>query len=80
MERVRAYHVTLATLTILAFLTGDFGFVHDLPGYGVAAIIVFRLLWALFNQRQLGLNRFYPQSSKGCAPTTGPVIPASARR
>ena len=61
MERVRAYHVTLATLTILAFLTGDFGFVHDLLGYGVAAIIVFGLLWALFNPRQLGLNRFYPQ-------------------
>ena len=40
MQRVRAYHVTLATLTILAFVTGDFGFIHDLLGYGVAAVIV----------------------------------------
>ena len=61
MQRVHAYHVTLATLTIVAFLTGDFGFVHDVLGYAVAAMIVFRVLWAVFNPRQLGLNRFYPQ-------------------
>lgn len=61
MQRIRAYHITLGTLTILAFVTGDFGFIHDVLGYGVAAIIVFRLLWAVFNPRQLGLNRFYPQ-------------------
>ncbi|MGB0630436.1 MAG: cytochrome b/b6 domain-containing protein [Alphaproteobacteria bacterium] len=60
MHRVRAYHATLATLTILAFMTGDFGLIHDWLGYAVAVIIVFRLLWALLNPRQLGLNRFYP--------------------
>jgi len=61
MQKVRTYHAALAILTVLAFLTGDFGLVHDWLGYGVAAIIGFRLLWALFNPRQLGLNRFYPE-------------------
>ncbi len=61
MQKVRTYHATLAVLTVLAYLTGDFGLVHDWLGYGVAAIIGFRLLWALFNPRQLGLNRFYPE-------------------
>jgi len=60
MQRVRAYHLTLAILTILAFVTGEFGFLHDILGYGVAAVIVLRLIWALFNPKQLGLNRFYP--------------------
>lgn len=60
MQRVRAYHVTLATLTVLAFVTGDFGFIHDVLGYAVGIVIVLRLLWALFNPKQLGLNRFYP--------------------
>ena len=61
MQRIRAYHITLATVTILAFVTGDFGFIHDVLGYALAAVIVLRLLWALFNPRQVGLNRFYPQ-------------------
>lgn len=61
MQKVRAYHAALAVLTVLAYLTGDFGLVHDWLGYAVAAIIGFRLLWALFSPRQLGLNRFYPE-------------------
>ena len=61
MQKVRAYHGALAVLTVLAYLTGDFGLVHDWLGYAVAGIICFRLLWALFNPRQLGLNRFYPE-------------------
>ncbi len=60
MHKVRLYHAALAVLTVLAYLTGDFGLVHDWLGYGVAAILALRLLWALFNPRQLGLNRFYP--------------------
>ena len=60
MHKVRVYHAALAVLTVLAYLTGDFGLVHDWLGYGVAIVIGLRLLWALFNPRQLGLNRFYP--------------------
>jgi cytochrome b len=60
IHKIRGYHASLGILAILAFLTGDFGLVHDWIGYGVALIIVFRLLWAVFNPRQLGLNRFYP--------------------
>lgn len=60
MKRIRVYHAALAILTVLAFLSGDFGLVHDWLGYGVAAVIGFRLVWALFNPRQLGLSKFYP--------------------
>lgn len=59
-QHVRVFHVTLATLTILAFISGDFRVVQDILGYGVAAIIALRLLWVLFNPCQLCLNRFYP--------------------
>jgi len=61
IHKIRVYHASLGILAVLAFLTGDFGLVHDWIGYGVALIIVFRLLWAAFNPRQLGLNRFYPE-------------------
>ncbi len=60
MHKVRWYHAVLAITTLLAYFTGDFGFIHDWLGYVVAVIIVARLGWAVFNPRQLGLNRFYP--------------------
>lgn len=60
IHRIRTYHACLGAGAILAFLTGDFGVVHDWIGYAVAAVIVLRLVWALFNPRQLGLNKFYP--------------------
>tara|TARA_Y100001933_G_scaffold32012_1_gene26734 strand:- start:2513 stop:2983 length:471 start_codon:yes stop_codon:yes gene_type:complete len=59
-QHIRVFHVNLATLTILAFISGDFGVVQDILGYGVAAIIALRLLWVLLNPCQLCLNRFYP--------------------
>lgn len=61
MHKVRIYHAALAVLTVLAYLTGDFGIVHAWLGYGVAIVIASRFLWAIFNPRQLGLNRFYPE-------------------
>lgn len=60
MHKVRFYHAALAIFTLLAYLSGDFGLVHDWLGYVVAAVLAMRLLWAVFNPRQLGLNRFYP--------------------
>jgi cytochrome b len=60
MQRIRVYHATLATLAILAYLTGDLGIVHAWLGYGVAIVIALRLLWALSGERQVGLMRFYP--------------------
>ena len=33
---------------------------HAWLGYGVAAVIVFRLLWAIGGERQVDLMRFYP--------------------
>jgi cytochrome b len=61
LKRIRVYHASLAILTLLAFLTGEAGLVHEWLGYGVAAVIAMRLIWALTGVRQLGLMRFYPQ-------------------
>lgn len=60
MQCIRIYHATLAILAILAYLTGEFGLIHAWLGYGVAIVIVLRLLWALSGERQVGLMRFYP--------------------
>lgn len=58
--RIRIYHATLAIISILAYITGEIGIIHSYLGYGVALIVIFRLLWALSGHRQLGLMRFYP--------------------
>ncbi|MBK8200078.1 MAG: cytochrome b/b6 domain-containing protein [Acidobacteria bacterium] len=60
MNRVRLYHALLALLAISAYLTGEVFPAHAWLGYGVAAVIVLRLLWALGGERQVGLMRFYP--------------------
>ncbi len=60
MHKIRWYHAVLAVITLLAYFTGDFGFIHDWLGYAVGVIIIARLGWAVFNPRQLGLNKFYP--------------------
>lgn len=60
IRRIRIYHATLGILSILAYLTGDFGMVHSWLGYGVAVVIALRLLWALSGNPHVGLMRFYP--------------------
>ncbi len=60
MNRVRLYHALLAVLAIAAYLTGEINPAHAWLGYGVSAVIVLRLLWALGGARQVGLMRFYP--------------------
>ena len=60
MNRVRLYHALLAVLAIAAYLTGEIDPAHAWLGYGVAFVIVLRLLWALGGERQVGLMRFYP--------------------
>ncbi|WP_291201867.1 cytochrome b/b6 domain-containing protein [Hyphomonas sp.] len=61
MNRVRLYHALLAILAIAAYLTGEIDPAHAWLGYGVAFVIVLRLLWALGGERQVGLMRFYPK-------------------
>ena len=61
MNRVRLYPATLAILALLAYLTGEIEPIHAWLGYGVVAIIVLRLLWAVGGERQAGLMRFYPK-------------------
>ena len=60
MNRVRLYHALLAILAIATYLTGEINPYHAWLGYGVAGVIVLRLLWALGGERQAGLMRFYP--------------------
>lgn len=61
MSRLRAYHALLAVLVIAAFLSSEWGRAHAWLGYGVAGVIVLRLILALTGAPQLGLRRFYPQ-------------------
>lgn len=60
MQKIRAYHATLAILSVLSYVTGEWGIIHSWLGYGVAAVIFFRLLWALSGNPHVGLMRFYP--------------------
>lgn len=78
MRRLRSYHAALAVLVVLAFVTGDDNFLHAWLGYGVAAIILVRLAWALTGVPQLGLSRFYPHFA-GLRLTTAMTHPAISR-
>ena len=59
-ERLRLFHAALATTALLAYATGEAGLIHAWIGYAVAAIIVFRLLWAIVGPRQIGIERLVP--------------------
>ena len=60
IKYLRLYHAALAITAILAYITGELGIIHAWLGYGVALIIVMRLLWAISGESQLGLSKFYP--------------------
>ncbi len=60
MSRLRAYHALLAVLVVAAYFSTEWGSAHVWLGYGVAAVIVLRLILALTGAPHLGLTRFYP--------------------
>lgn len=60
MHRLRLYHAFLVAFVLASYVSGEWGMVHAWLGYGVAAIIVMRLVMALSGLPQLGLMRFYP--------------------
>lgn len=60
IHHIRIYHAVLAVLALLAYMTGDDNAVHAWLGYGVAGVIVFRILWAFSGNPSVGLMRFYP--------------------
>ena len=60
MHRIRIFQSCLALSVLAAYFSAEMGFVHAWLGYGVAALILFRLIWALSGAPQLGLARFYP--------------------
>ncbi len=60
-HRIRLYHAALAILVAAAYLTGDeLDDLHIWLGYAVAAVILFRVLWAAIGPRQLGISRLFP--------------------
>ncbi len=78
MRRLRIYHAALAVLVALAYFTGDDNSFHSWLGYGVAAVIMIRLIWALTGVPQLGLMRFYPHF-EGLRLATAMTHPAISR-
>lgn len=60
MRYFSIYHAVLALSVVLAYLTGEIGIVHAWLGYGVAAVLMLRLIAAFAGMPQLGLMRFYP--------------------
>ena len=60
MHRIRIFHSFLALTVLAAYFSAEMGLVHAWLGYGVAALILLRLIWALSGAPQLGLARFYP--------------------
>jgi cytochrome b len=60
MHRIRIFHAFLAFTCLAAYFSAEMGLIHAWLGYGVAALILFRLIWALSGVPQLGLERFYP--------------------
>jgi cytochrome b len=60
IHRIRIFHAFLALTFLAAYFSAEMGLIHAWLGYGVAALILFRLIWALSGVPQLGLERFYP--------------------
>lgn len=60
MHRIRIFHAFLALTVLAAYFSAEMGLIHAWLGYGVAGLILFRLIWALSGVPQLGLERFYP--------------------
>lgn len=60
MHRIRIFHAFLALTFLAAYFSAEMGIIHAWLGYGIAGLIVFRLIWALSGVPQLGLERFYP--------------------
>ena len=60
LNRIRIFHAFLALTVLAAYFSAEMGLIHAWLGYGVAALILFRLIWALSGAPQLGLERFYP--------------------
>lgn len=59
--RLRLYHTLLALGVVAAYFSTEWGRIHAWLGYGVAGVILLRLVLAMTGARQLGLMRFYPQ-------------------
>ena len=56
---VRAFHWSLATLFLAAYVTGDdAGQVHIAAGYGIAGLIALRIVWGFVGSRHARFSNF----------------------
>jgi cytochrome b len=78
LNRLRVYHAILALLSLLAYISGEWGLVHAYLGYGVSLVILVRLIWALSGAGEFGLSRFYPEF-KGLNIETGFTHPSISK-
>lgn len=74
MSSFRLYHLCLAVLAVLAYLTGEAGIVHDWLGYAVAAAIVLRLLLSLGSNHQFSFARFMPAAAPAGQFLKSPIV------
>lgn len=63
-QKLRLYHATLACGSVLAYLTGELGLIHAWLGYGIAAVIMLRVVWGVVGPRQVGMAHLVPTISE----------------
>ncbi|MBN0988991.1 cytochrome b/b6 domain-containing protein [Amphritea pacifica] len=62
---VRVFHWSLALFFTVAYLTeGDFETVHFYMGYGISALILFRLLWGIIGPKYARFTNFVTGKEK----------------
>jgi cytochrome b len=59
-HKIRIFHAVLAVLVIAAYFSDDMKALHPWLGYAVAALILFRIVWAALGPRQVGLSKLFP--------------------
>lgn len=55
---VRTFHWSLVGLFFIAYLTGDDNWVHVYSGYGIIALLVFRIFWGLVGPKYARFSNF----------------------
>ena len=60
---IRIFHALLFLLVTVAFLTEDFELTHEIVGYGVIFLVIFRIFYGIFTQDKFAkLSEFFHSS------------------
>lgn len=60
MSRVRLFHLLFALLAVVTYTVSDIKPLHFWLGYGVMALILFRLGWGAVGDKQVHVARLFP--------------------